>query len=89
MNYTYIAVLAILLPLILVFLGIYIHVIWFICFHAYRNILVVFPVAALSSSILWFKKKKQLSIIIMILVIDVLIAGFIVYELVWAIVSEY
>ena len=88
MDYYYLAIIAILLPIILVGLGVYVHDVWILCLQANRYFYITLSIAVLLSGISWYMKKKKLSITIMVLAIDFLIAGFIVNEIMWAIISN-
>ncbi len=88
MDYYYLVIIGILLPFILVFTSAYIPVVLSLCFYAFKYAWFLVPVTVLASGILWFKKKKDVSMIITVLVIDILLAGFIIYELALWLVSE-
>ena len=91
MYFYILAIIGILLPIVLFYLGF--RLMWLfipLSLWLYRDnyVWVVLPLTLLVSMFLWYKNMKKLSATILVLIVDLLIACFIIYAFMLAILSE-
>ncbi len=85
----HLGILGLLLPFILLYIGAYLPIIWNIGLILYSNWIIATSITLPASAILWWKKRKILSATLFIITMDLIVLGFLVYEISLALISEY